>query len=159
MSAKFEIHFHDKVEQNINNVEHMDVHLGKDSKFQVMNAEGIYKHLGQTPQPSNKADAAILAAFDSGICESPDWCVVLRLFQERNIKRPNNLPYDAQYINELCGQEVTNARSISRAFMTDSIEGKYPNWRVKAGYETRESPNLLRHYYEIAKIVVDVLGE
>lgn len=35
MSAKFEIHFHDKVGQNINNVEHMDVHLDKDGNIQV----------------------------------------------------------------------------------------------------------------------------
>lgn len=41
MSAKFEIHFHDKVGQNINNVEHMDVHLDKDGNIQVMNAESI----------------------------------------------------------------------------------------------------------------------
>lgn len=41
MSAKFEIHFHDKVGQNINNVEHMDVHLDKDGNIQVMNAENL----------------------------------------------------------------------------------------------------------------------
>ena len=41
MSAKFEIHFHAPVGQNINNVEHMDVHVGKDGTVQVMNAEQI----------------------------------------------------------------------------------------------------------------------
>ena len=41
MSAKFEIHFHAPVGQNINNVEHMDVHVGKDGKVQVMNAEQV----------------------------------------------------------------------------------------------------------------------
>ena len=41
MSAKFEIHFHAPVGQNINNVEHMDVHVDKDGTVQVMNAEQI----------------------------------------------------------------------------------------------------------------------
>ena len=53
MSAKFEIHFHDKVGQNINNVEHMDVHLDKDGNIQVMNAESIGTATAktETPQP------------------------------------------------------------------------------------------------------------
>ena len=53
MSAKFEIHFHDKVGQNINNVEHMDVHLDKDGNIQVMNAESIGTTTAktETPQP------------------------------------------------------------------------------------------------------------
>jgi len=53
MSAKFEIHFHDKVGQNINNVEYMDVHLDKDGNIQVMNAESIGTTTAktETPQP------------------------------------------------------------------------------------------------------------
>lgn len=124
--------------------------------FQIINGEN---RPNKSPAPNNKADEAILDVFEANICDSPDWSVVLRLFQERNIRRPNGLPYDAQYINELCGQDVTTARSISRSFMTDSVEGKFPNWRVKAGYETRESSNLLRHYNDIAKIIVDGIGE
>jgi len=51
MSAKFEIHFHDKVGQNINNVEHMDVHLDKDGNIQVMNAESIGSTTAKTETP------------------------------------------------------------------------------------------------------------
>lgn len=51
MSAKFEIHFHDKVGQNINNVEHMDVHLDKDGNIQVMNAESIGTTTAKTETP------------------------------------------------------------------------------------------------------------
>ena len=38
---KFEFHFHGNVGQNIANVEHMDVHVGKDGTIQVMNAEQV----------------------------------------------------------------------------------------------------------------------
>ncbi len=53
MSAKFEIHFHDKVGQNINNVEHMDVHLDKDGNIQVMNAESIGSTTAKTETPQS----------------------------------------------------------------------------------------------------------
>lgn len=55
MSAKFEIHFHDKVGQNINNVEHMDVHLDKDGNIQVMNAESIGTPTAPTETPQQVA--------------------------------------------------------------------------------------------------------
>ena len=35
----FEFHFHDKVGQNIANVEHMEVHFDKDMQMQVQNVE------------------------------------------------------------------------------------------------------------------------
>lgn len=44
MSAKFEIHFHAPVGQNINNVEHMDVHVDKEGQVQVINAEKVVSH-------------------------------------------------------------------------------------------------------------------
>ena len=53
MSAKFEIHFHDKVGQNINNVKHMDVHLDKDGNIQVMNAESIETTTAKTETPQS----------------------------------------------------------------------------------------------------------
>ncbi len=53
MSAKFEIHFHAPVGQNINNVEHMDVHVGKDGKVQVMNAEQVTTDSKPTEETKN----------------------------------------------------------------------------------------------------------
>ena len=46
--AKFEIHFHAPVGQNINNVEHMDVRVDKDGQVQVLNAENIVHHEQET---------------------------------------------------------------------------------------------------------------
>lgn len=56
--AKFEIHFHAPVGQNINNVEHMDVHVDKDGHVQILNAENIVTHEQETPfdQPSAGED-------------------------------------------------------------------------------------------------------
>ena len=56
--AKFEIHFHAPVGQNINNVEHMDVRVDKDGQVQVLNAENIVTHEQKTPfdQPSAGED-------------------------------------------------------------------------------------------------------
>lgn len=163
MSDKsFTFNFYGNVGQNIANVEKMEVHMDKDGKIQVMNAENITTPTvqpAQSQQPTalNKVDAAIKAVFDSNLCESADWIAVTRLLQERGLKQPNGLPYDAARINEICGQEVTSANSISRSIMNERIGGRYPNWTIRSGCNTREMPNKLRHYNAIAKIVADIL--
>ena len=159
---KFEFHFHAPVGQNIAKVENMTVHMDKDGKIQVMSADNIAAqttHPTQPQQPTalNKVDAAIKAVFDSNLCESADWIAVTRLLQERGLKQPNGLPYDAARINEICGQEVTSANSISRSIMNERIGGRYPNWTIRSGCNTREMPNKLRHYNAVAKIVADIL--
>ena len=159
---KFEFHFHAPVGQNIANVEHMDVHVGKDGKVQVMNAEQLTassEHATSPDKEISKVDAAIKAVFDANICESPDWVAVTRLLQERNLRQDNGLQYDADYINKICGQDVTSSNSISRSFMTYNVGGRYPNWVVKQGADTRETPNKMRRYMNIAKIVADILDK
>ena len=56
MSAKFEIHFHAPVGQNINNVEHMDVHVDKDGNIQVLNAEQLTTIADKSSQSAFKLE-------------------------------------------------------------------------------------------------------
>lgn len=53
----FEFHFHDKVGQNIANVEHMEVHFDKDMQMQVTNVEEMSATTEKTDIPQN-ADIA-----------------------------------------------------------------------------------------------------
>ncbi len=75
----FVFHFHDKVGQNIANVEHMEVHFDKDMQMQVANVEYLHgadhQHddaAGQTPAgipkvlQSEAADALFAVAQDKG---------------------------------------------------------------------------------------------
>lgn len=108
-------------------------------------------------QTENKVDAAIKAVFEANICESPDWVAVTRLLGERGLMQPNRLPYDAEYINIVCGQAVTSDNSIRRSVMNEKISGRYPNWVIRQGTESREMPKILDRYNQIAAIVVSVL--
>lgn len=110
-------------------------------------------------QMDNKADAAIKAVFEANMCKSPDWVAVVRLFQERGLKQTNGLPYDADYINSVCGQTVTSDSSIKRAVMNDKIGGRYPGWYVKSGEESREMPQIFALYNQIAGIVTGILDK
>ena len=110
-------------------------------------------------QKECKIDAAIKAVFEKNICESPDWVAVVRLLQERGLKQPNGLPYDAAYINNVCGQTVTSNSSIARSVMNDKIGGRHPNWIIRSGTESREIPKILALYNQIADIVVGILDK
>lgn len=112
---------------------------------------------GTMDHKENKVDAAIKAVFDANICASPDWVAVIRIFQERGLKQSNGLPYDAEYINNVCEQKVTSNSSISRSVMNDKIGGRHPNWMIRSGTESREMPKILALYNRIADIVVGVL--
>ena len=110
-------------------------------------------------QNINKVDAAIKTVFDANICDSPDWVAVVRLLRELELKQSNGLPYDAEYINGVCGQTITSNTSIARAVMNVKIGGKYPKWHIKSGEETREMPKILALYNQIAEIVVGILDK
>ena len=103
------------------------------------------------------ADKAILAVHEARICEPSDWAAVIRLFKEREMMQPNGLPFDAAYINRVCGKPVTSESSLSRSIMTTKIGGKYPYWCVKQDEETRQTPNKLRLYNEIGRIVTEAI--
>lgn len=119
-------------------------------------AESGEENISQEQRESN-VDSAIKALFKENICDSPDWAAVVRLLQERGLKQPNGLLYDADYINNVCGQVVTNKQSIERAVMNYKIGGLYPNWYVRSGTESREMPKILALYNQIAGIVVSIL--
>ena len=103
------------------------------------------------------ADKAILAVHNAGICEPSDWAAVIRLFKELEMMQPNGQPFDAAYINRVCGKPVTSESSISRSIMSTKIGGKYPYWRIKQDEETRQTPNKLRLYIEIGRIATGAL--
>ena len=108
-------------------------------------------------KPESPADKAILAVHNAGICEPSDWAAVIRLFKEREMMQPNGQPFDAAYINRVCGKPVTSESSISRSIMSTKIGGKYPYWRIKQDEETRQTPNKLRLYNEIGRIASEAL--
>lgn len=118
------------------------------------------------PQPSDTpsispescpADKAILAVQNACICEPSDWAAVIRLFKELEMMQPNGQPFDAAYINRVCGKPVTSESSISRSIMSTKIGGKYPYWRIKQDEDTRQTPNKLRLYNEIGRIATEAL--
>lgn len=106
---------------------------------------------------SCSVDRGILAVFKSGICDSADWAAVVKILEERNLVQKSAYESDASRINETCGVNVTNANSIARSVCMSKIKGTYPNWEIRTGEETRETPNKLKHYMRIAGIFVNVL--
>lgn len=117
-------------------------------------------------EPSSAVDRAIRAVYDSTLCKTPpDWAAVTRIFKELHLRQSNGLDYDAEYINSICGDEVTNDDSLKRSFIVDSVEGMFVDedehnrWRLKSGTENPKSIGLLKRYYEIGDIVVRHLRE
>lgn len=54
----FEFHFHDKVGQNIANVEHMEVHFDKNMQMQVQNVEEMNASANKKEETESKRDDA-----------------------------------------------------------------------------------------------------
>lgn len=46
---------------------------------------------------------------------------------------------DAEYINRICGKNVTTANSLSRSLIFTKITGEYPNWSVRSSEQNRET--------------------
>lgn len=120
-------------------------------------------------EPTTPVDQAIKAVYDSNLCNKKpgNWAAVIRIFKERHLHQDNGLDYDADYINSICGEVVTNDLSLRRSFIVDSVEGtfsmkndeKEKGWRLKAGTENPKSKSLLKRYIAIGKIVVGILDE
>lgn len=159
--AKFEIHFHAPVGQNINNVEHMDVHVDKDGHVQVLNAENIATTSQQQEPIGQKyltgIDAGIMAVHQTHLCNKADWAVVSRILEERGTWQRNAVTAHAEYINDICGENVTSSTSLSRSPIFTKIVGEYPNWSVRPSEQNRETAGKLQDYLEIGKIFTDAL--
>ena len=82
--------------------------------------------------------------------------MVVKLLEEQGAIQKSAYLNAAAYINEICGEEVTNARALARSVIYTKIIGKYPDWRVKDGEESREAPNKLKRFKEIAKTFIEV---
>ena len=140
-------HFHDSSQlnmfgdMNIQTVEHMDVHSPQ-SKLQPQ-------------QTTDRNRRAVLAVHQQGLCSPAEWAVVVKLLEEQGAIPKSAYLNAAAYINDICGREVTTAESIARSVIYTKVSGTYPNWQIKDGEESREMPNKLRKFLEIAKIFTD----
>lgn len=144
-------HFHDKPQLNmsgdlkIDTIEHID----------NINS---YNNNQPKPQPQQTTDRkrrAVLAVHQHCSCNAADWAVVVKLLEEQGTFPKSAYLNAAEYINEICGQEVTAPESIARSAIYTKIIGKYPNWRIKDGEESRKAPNKLRKYLQIAQVFIE----
>lgn len=159
MSAKFEIHFHAPVGQNINNVKHMDVYVGKDGMVHVMDAEQLNIPTSEEksiePKKLTGIDAGIMAVHHAHICKAADWAVVVKILEELGEWQTATYKVDAERINEVCGENVTAANSLSRSPIYTKITGKYPEWKVKPDEQNRETAGKLQTYLKIGEIFME----
>ena len=100
---------------------------------------------------------AILIIYEQNLCGSPDWAVIARILEERNIRKKGDYKNHAKYINDTCGEKVTSANSISRSVLYSKIGGIYPDWFIRSGCDSREMTNKLDKYIEIAKVFIAAL--
>lgn len=98
----------------------------------------------------------MLAVHQQCACVPAEWAVVVKLLEEQGAIQKSAYLNAAAYINKICGEEVTNARALARSVIYTKIIGKYPDWRVKDGEESRKAPNKLKRFKEIAKTFIEV---
>ena len=102
-------------------------------------------------------EKVILAVYNCVRCDTTDWAVVVSMLEEKDLLHRKAYDSDAKLINSVCGKKVTSPDSLSRSVFNDKIGGKYPNWIIKDGEESRQMPNKLNKYLEIGEIVTKVL--
>ena len=109
----------------------------------------------QNRQEPDRNKRAVLAVYEQCSCNAADWAVVIKLLEEQGAVPKSAYQNAAAYINDICGQEVTSAESIARSAIYTKLIGKYPNWRIKDGEESRKAPNKLRKYLRIAQVFIE----
>lgn len=102
-------------------------------------------------------DAGIMTVHQSHLCNKADWAAVVKILEERDEMQKGAYSADAEYINRICGEVVTNANSISRSPIFTKIVGEYPNWSVRPSEQNRETAGKLQTYLEIGKIFTEAL--
>lgn len=120
-------------------------------------AEDVIPITESAQQPLTGIEAGICAVHKAKICNKADWAVVVKILEERNEMQKGAYSADAEYINRICGEEVTNANSISRSPIFTKIVGEYPNWSVRPSEQNRETAGKLQTYLEIGKIFTEAL--
>ena len=140
-------HFHDSSQMNL---------------FGDMNIGTVEQMSVQSPQPKvqpqqslDRNRRAVLAVHQQGLCTPAEWAVVVKLLEEQGAIPKSAYLNAATYINDICGQEVTNAESIARSVIYTKISGKYPDWRIKDAEQTRRTPNKLRKFIDIAQKFIE----
>lgn len=117
--------------------------------------ENLQKRYGFTDEVITDTDSRILAVYESKkIRNKADWGVVYRLMVELGKIKKDSYSAAAEWINRVCGKEVTNADSIRRSPAgSGDMKGTYNStegWSMRT--RTRESSGKLEKYNEIAKI-------
>lgn len=130
---------------NIDTVEHMDVHSPQ-SKLQPQ-------------QSTDRNRRAVLAVHQHCSCNAADWAVVVKLLEEQGTFPKSAYQYAAAYINETCGVDVTSSKSLARSIIYTKVIGRYPNWRIKDEEVSRETPNKLHRFMEIAQTFINSQNE
>lgn len=108
-------------------------------------------------QYDGKLTKAIKAVHNAGICTKSDWAAVVKIMEERRFVQKAAYSSDETLINNICGETVTDKDSIARSVCMSKVKGIYPDWEIRNGEETRETPNKLNHYKEIAEVFIKAL--
>lgn len=105
----FEFHFHDKVGQNIANVEHMEVHFDKDMQMQVANMEEMSapERKNRISESKSKNSFVINAALADIIVDKIKTYLVNKdRTQPKDIMRPIRAAQDAGVIRRITYEEM-----------------------------------------------------
>lgn len=102
-------------------------------------------------------DAGIMAVHQSHLCNAADWAVVSRILEERGTWQRNAFTAHAEYINDICGENVTSSTSLSRSPIYTKVAGEYPNWTIRPSEQTRETASKLQTYLQIAELFISSL--
>lgn len=103
-------------------------------------------------------DAGIMTVHQSHLCNAADWAVVSRILEERGTWQRNAFTAHAEYINDICGENVTSSTSLSRSPIYTKVAGEYPNWTIRPSEQTRETARKLQDYLKIAEIFTNAIN-
>lgn len=103
-------------------------------------------------------DAGIMAVHQAHLCNAADWAVVSRIMEEKGTWQRNAFTAHAEYINSICGENVTSSTSLSRSLIYTKVAGEYPNWTIRPSEQTRETARKLQDYLKIAEIFTNAIN-
>jgi len=103
-------------------------------------------------------DAGIMTVHQFHLCNAADWAVVSRILEERGTWQRNAFTAHAEYINDICGENVTSSTSLSRSPIYTKVAGEYPNWTIRPSEQTRETARKLQDYLKIAEIFTNAIN-
>ena len=98
-----------------------------------------------------------MAVHQAHLCKAADWAVVSRILEEKGTWQRNAFAAHAEYINDICGENVTSSTSLSRSPIYTKVAGEYPNWTIRPSEQTRETASKLQTYLQIAELFISSL--